>query len=140
MVSALPRESNLFLHDIIEAAERIEEIVADMSFPKFEKDQRTQAAVLWNLTVIGEAVSQLSRDVVERHADVPWRRIRGLRNIVVHRYFVVDVPEVWRVATQEMAPLRAQIRRVLREEAQRERSSHALARAMRSSCESGHTR
>jgi uncharacterized protein with HEPN domain len=85
------RSANLLLADILERAERIERHVADMDLKEFVGDEKTIDAVVRNLEVIGEAASRMPSDYRESHSEIPWRRIVGLRNRVIHAYFEVDL-------------------------------------------------
>lgn len=72
-----------------------------------------QSALAFQLTIIGEAVSHVSEDVRARHPSIPWVQIKGLRNVIVHRYRGIDWQEVWGVATNRVPVLRAPIAAVL---------------------------
>jgi uncharacterized protein with HEPN domain len=72
-------------------------------------------AVVLNLEVIGEAARQIPSEVRERYPEVPWRRVIGLRNVVVHEYFAVDVEIVWTVVRQSLPELKEALRRMMAE-------------------------
>jgi uncharacterized protein with HEPN domain len=72
-------------------------------------------AVVRNLEVIGEAARQIPSEVRERYPEVPWRRVIGLRNVVVHEYFAVDVEIVWTVVRQSLPELKEALRRMMAE-------------------------
>ena len=73
-------------------------------------DARTFDAILRNLEVIGEAASQVPLAFRERHPEMPWRQIVGLRNVVVHRYFAVDPETVWTIVTDQLPSLLPRLR------------------------------
>lgn len=106
----------LLLEDIISAAGAIAQFIQNQTGQSFEGNQMLRSAVTHQLTVIGEAVARLSPELRNRHPDVPWSDIRGLRNIVVHNYFGIDWAEVWRTASKEVPPLRNQVATILRSE------------------------
>ena len=56
--------------------------------------------------VIGEAVKQLSNEAKDHQPDVPWRKIAGFRDILIHHYFGIDLDEVWRIIQNELPRLR----------------------------------
>jgi uncharacterized protein with HEPN domain len=85
------------ISDIQSAAGRVDEIVS-RGREAFDADHILQAALTHNIQVICEAAVQLSGDARTHHPDVPWSEIVGMRNIVVHRYFDVDLDMVWRTA------------------------------------------
>jgi uncharacterized protein with HEPN domain len=70
-----------------------------MSFEDFQNDSRTVDAVLRNLEIIGEATKNIPPEVRIRHSDIPWGRMTGLRNIVSHEYFGIDISIIWRIIT-----------------------------------------
>jgi len=80
-----------------------------------------RSAVAHQLTIIGEAVAQLSGELRERYPDIPWIDIKGFRNIIVHHYFGIDWEEVWRTAIARVPVLRVQVEDILRAEFTEER-------------------
>lgn len=82
------------LTDVLESIERIERHTS-AGRQVFDTDELIQVWVVRHLQIIGEAVSHLSEDLLIRFADVPWRSIIGMRHILVHGYFDVDLDLVW---------------------------------------------
>ena len=76
-----------------------------------------QTWILHHLLVLGEAASRLSKVFRERHADVPWSKITGMRNILIHGYFVIDKDIIWSVVEKDLPQLEPQIRAWLAEQA-----------------------
>ena len=74
-----------------------------------------QDAVIRQLEIIGEATKRLSKQFCLRHSDVPWRRIAGLRDVLIHDYMGVDISAVWEITQKNLPPLRLQIESILRE-------------------------
>ena len=109
----MPRDSGQYLQDILEAIGRIHSYVAGMDEDSFVRDTRTQDAVLRNLGVIGEAVTRLPDTIDSSAPDVEWRKIRALRNILVHEYFGINLPIVWDVVQHKLGPVEAACRRLL---------------------------
>ena len=91
--------------DILLAAQDILSFKAGYDGELFRSDTKTQAAVLHKLTVIGEAVRQLSADFKDSHPAVPWAKVMGMRNRLVHEYARIDIDEVWRVVEREIPSL-----------------------------------
>jgi len=90
---------------IVDAGERILRWTAGKSRADFDADDQLQSAVIYQLQIIGEAASHLSEDFRRAHADIPWRRITGMRHILVHGYMDVDLDIVWDVLTDRLRPL-----------------------------------
>lgn len=92
--------------DILDAIDRIEKY-ASKGRPLFEEDELVQNWFVSNLLVIGEAASRISDDLRENHPETPWSQIIGMRNILVHGYFKIDVEVVWTVVEKDLPPLKA---------------------------------
>lgn len=100
-----PRDPGFRIADILHEAEKILRYVAELDRRRFELDERTVDAVLKCLAVIGEAASRLPDSVTARYPSVPWKDLRGMRNIVIHEYFGVSLDVVWRTATVDVPEL-----------------------------------
>jgi uncharacterized protein with HEPN domain len=109
----MPRDSRQYLEDVVEAIERIRLYVQRMDEPEFAADMKTQDAVLRNLGVIGEAVGRLPDTVDASAPEVEWRKMRALRNILVHEYFGVSLPIVWDIIQNKLGPVESACRRLL---------------------------
>ena len=109
----MPRDSRQYLDDILEAIARIQSYVSDMDEGAFSADMKTQDAVLRNLGVIGEAVNRLPDDIEPAAPEVEWRKIRALRNILIHEYFGINLPIVWDVVQNKLGPVKNACTRLL---------------------------
>ena len=103
------------VRDILDAVGAIEGYVHGVTYERFVQDRRTVDAVIRNLIIIGEAASNVPADVQERYAEIPWDNMRRMRNFIVHVYFGVNLPVIWRTIQEDLPPLKAQLGRVLRE-------------------------
>ncbi len=101
------------LWDMVRAAGNIEAFLADMDAEAFHDDKKTHFAVIYQIQVIGEATKRLSEAFREAHAEIPWRKIAGMRDFVVHGYDQVNLRRVWDTATISVPELIAQIKRLL---------------------------
>jgi uncharacterized protein with HEPN domain len=106
----------LCLSDMFEAAEAIENFCNKITFEQFEGDDMRRSAILQKLIVIGEAAGRLTPKLTDRYPNVPWKDIMELKNIGVHRYFVMQWGGVWLTAVEEIPVLRKQVDEVLRKE------------------------
>jgi uncharacterized protein with HEPN domain len=113
----MSRDLRQYCLDIVEAAGRIEEYVAGLTYDAFVEDRMRTESVLYNLLIIGEAVKQIPDEVRNEHPDIEWRRIAGMRDVLVHGYFVTRMPIVWQVATTRMTGLRLAAQQIYEEEA-----------------------
>ena len=89
------RREKLYLKDIVEAADSIEEFLANVTREAFIESDLLRSAVLHKLTIIGEAASRIPRDFANQFPKVEWAEISGFRNIAVHQYFAIDWNIVW---------------------------------------------
>ncbi len=102
------------LLDIMEAIERIEKYAA-RGRDAFGQDELIQNWVVHHLQIIGEACRGLSADFTRERCEIPWSKIVGMRNILVHRYFGIDPQAVWSVVEAELPTLRSSIENLLGE-------------------------
>lgn len=111
----MSRSLRLYLNDIRDHSLEIAEHIQGLSYDSFFEDRRTLKAVLYSLQVIGEAAKHVPEDVRTRYAEVPWRRISGMRDVIVHGYFALEKKIVWDVVHRDLPDLRAQVERMLAE-------------------------
>jgi len=83
----------------------IQEYIEGPDFATFCADKKTIHAIAHNLTAIGEAAGRVPPEVQQRHSVVPWVRMRGMRNVLVHEYFRIDLPSLWETATRDVPGL-----------------------------------
>ena len=93
------------LDDILEATRRISTYVSGITFDQFAADQRTVDAVLHNFAVIGEAARHVPPEVESKYPIIPWARMRGMHNVVVHEYSGIDLVIIWETATGDLPPI-----------------------------------
>lgn len=84
-----------------------------MTEVKFSRDVDTQDATLRRLEVIGEAVRNLPDSFKKKHSEIPWKKIAGLRDVLIHEYFGVDMELVWKIANKDIPKLKKQIKNLL---------------------------
>lgn len=108
------REWRLRVEDMLEAIGRIEEFVQGVDLGAFLKDRKTSDAIIRNLEIIGEAARNVPDEAASRYPEVPWKKAREMRNVLAHAYFGVDLPTVWKTIQEDLPPLKARLREVLR--------------------------
>jgi len=101
------RDWRVYVEDIIAAIERIERYTANQSKDSFLSNEEKQDAVIRNLEVIGEAAGKLPEFTQKKAENIEWRKIIGLRNILIHEYFGVNVQMVWDIVENKLSPLKA---------------------------------
>jgi uncharacterized protein with HEPN domain len=110
------RPERLYLSDIVEAIDAIDQFLGGLAEAEFLANDLVRSAVLQKLTVIGEAAARLPTEFCQRHPEIPWRDIVAFRNIAVHAYFAVEWSIVWVAATSDAPALRDQVRQILGQE------------------------
>jgi uncharacterized protein with HEPN domain len=110
------RHERLYLSDILEASKNIELHIGGKSLDEFVADRTARAAVLHELTVIGEAAARLPATLRERHPLVAWADIVAFRNVVVHQYFGLSWTLIWETATRDVPELERQVMAIVDDE------------------------
>jgi uncharacterized protein with HEPN domain len=100
------RDWRFRIDDIIEAINKIDRYTGGIDFDSWLKDEKTIDAVIRNIEVIGEASSHLPKEIQEQFEDVPWKMMRGIRNILAHEYFGVDLEIVWKTVKEDLPALK----------------------------------
>jgi uncharacterized protein with HEPN domain len=111
----MPRDFRLYLDDILDAIQRIETYTEGLDFEAFKSDLKTQDAVVRNLEIIGEAAGKLPEDICALSAEIEWNKIVGLRNILIHEYFGINLSIIWDVIQNKIHPLKQTCQRLLTE-------------------------
>jgi uncharacterized protein with HEPN domain len=96
------------MRDILQAIEAIREHVAEGQF-----DRKTSDAVLYNLVVIGEAAAQISEETRAIAPEIPWTKVVGLRNLIAHEYFRVDLDVIETIIAEQLEDLEQTAKRLL---------------------------
>ena len=112
----MPRDYKVYLEDILEAVSKIRQFTAGLTLASFSQDAKTLDAVIRNLEIIGEAVKHLPEEARARSQDVDWKKIAGLRDILIHEYFGVNVEVIWDIIQQKLSPLEKAARALLSSE------------------------
>ncbi len=103
---------DIVIKDITNAAQLIAAFVEGSDKDSFSDDWKTRSAVLYQLTIIGEAVKRLSGGFRARHSNIPWTLMAGMRDHLVHAYDLVDWDEVWKTATRDIPELLEKIEQI----------------------------
>lgn len=96
------RKPSLIINDILQCINHIQLFTAGISFEEFAANYMISEACLYNIQIIGEAVSKLPDDIKENEPGIPWQLIKGMRNRLIHEYFGTDLTLVWNVIKNEL--------------------------------------
>jgi uncharacterized protein with HEPN domain len=110
------RDYKVYLEDILEASRKIRDYSSGLTFADFAKDPKTLDAVVRNLEVIGEATKKIPESIRTRHTAIDWKKIAGLRDILIHEYFGVDVEVIWDILQNKLPVVEKQIQDILHEQ------------------------
>jgi uncharacterized protein with HEPN domain len=107
------RHWGLRLEDILECIVRIADYTKGMNEETFADDQKTIDAVIRNMAVIGEAARFIPAELEMQYPQIPWAKMRGFRNVVIHEYFGVSVSILWQTVQSNLPPLVPELKRIL---------------------------
>jgi len=108
------RDHRDYIQDILDSITDIENFIKDMNFEEFTKDRKTINAVVRSIEVIGEATKKIPKTLIDRYSDIPWEKMAGMRDKLIHEYFGIDIEILWKVAKDEVSPLKPLIQNTLK--------------------------
>lgn len=106
------RDLKVYLDDILESIQQIETYLDDVSENEFYNDPQKQDAVLRRLEIIGEAVKQIPGELRSQYPDVPWRKVAGMRDVIIHQYFGIMLSRIWVAIEKDLPELKVNIRAI----------------------------
>lgn len=108
------REYGDYIEDIVDAMDKAMQFTENMDYSDFIHDDKTIFAVIRALEIIGEAVKKIPEDVRVKYPEIPWKRIAGMRDKVIHEYFGVKLEVVWMTVKEEIPTLRPLFQDILK--------------------------
>lgn len=110
----MKNENSLRLRHILDAIEAIESYVVDVDKEQFSLDAMRHDAVIRQIEIIGEAASHLTDELRRDNPDIPWKKIVGMRNRLIHGYTAVSLKFVWMIVETELPKLKNGVERILK--------------------------
>jgi uncharacterized protein with HEPN domain len=110
------RDWKFRIEDILEAIDDISRLTGGLSYQDLCANTTTLKAILYNMTVIGEASRRVPHDITMRYPEVPCREIGDMRNVVIHEYFGVDLQIIWETIQHDLPPLMPLLRKIAAED------------------------
>lgn len=109
----MKKDPRVFIEHIIESIQLIEEYTLHLNAEKFQKNKAMQDAIIRRLEIIGEAVKNIPTSFKAHHPDVPWKQMAGMRDILIHEYFDVDLSLTWSVVQRELPTIKEKFSLIL---------------------------
>ena len=109
----MKKDNKLYLKDIADAMESIEQFVKGISFDDFAKDDKTASAVIRKFEIIGEATKQIPDEIRQKYPTIPWKEMAGMRDRLIHFYSGVDYKLVWDTIKNRLPQVKPLIKKLL---------------------------
>ena len=109
----MKKDPNIFLTHILESIDAIEEYLDGVTEEKFHTSREKQDLIVRRLEIIGEAAKNIPEDFRKQHDTIPWKKMTGMRDVMIHQYFGINYKIVWDTVTNILPPLRKQIEQLL---------------------------
>jgi len=106
------RDYNVYVDDILESINKIEDYMGELDFEQFSKDTKTIDAIVRNFEIIGEATKHIPAKIKKRYPDVPWKLMAGMRDKLIHEYFGVDKQVLWKTIKEDFVPVKPLIEKL----------------------------
>lgn len=109
----MKKDPHVFIGHILESIQLIEEYSCHLTAEKFKKNRATQDAIIRRLEIIGEAVKNLSPQFKAKHSEIPWKQMAGMRDVLIHEYFDIDLSLTWSVVIRELPSVKEKLQAIL---------------------------
>lgn len=106
----------LYLEDILESTDKIQNYAGDLSYEDILKDKMRVDAIVRNFEIIGEASGKIPQEVRDRYPSVEWKRISDFRNVLAHEYFGIKHKIMWDIIKNKLPELERQIKSIVDQE------------------------
>jgi len=108
----MKKEPKIFIEHILQCIEHLEQYLKGITKTEFLDSVQLQDAVIRRIEIIGEAVKNIPKQVKNKYPDIAWKEIAGMRDILIHEYFGVDLELTWKAAKKDVRNLKSKILKV----------------------------
>lgn len=108
----MKRDLNLFIRDILESINAIEEFSKNINKKELISNRLKQSAIIREIEIIGEAAKNIPNSFREKYPNIQWHEIAGMRDVIIHGYFRVDLDAVWNVIKKDLPILKKQMQKI----------------------------
>lgn len=109
------KDYTIYLRHIVDCMDSIQSYAGEMSKEDFRANKMVQDAVIRNLEIIGEAAKQIPEDFRKRYPGIEWKKMAGLRDVLIHNYMGVDLDEIQKIVSARLPRLRSALKAILRD-------------------------
>lgn len=109
----MKKDPKIFLQHILESISEIKKYTSEVSREEFSRSTQVQDAVIRRLEIIGEAAKNISKTFKAKYDFIPWKKVTGSRDMLIHNYFKVDFESVWDTAIKDIPKLEQDINKIL---------------------------
>ena len=110
----MKKDDTVYVHHILDAIDLIEEYTRGMSENEFLSNSMAHDAVIRQIEIIGEAARNISNEFQKKYPALPWTKMIGIRNKIIHEYFNVNYAIVWDTVKDDLPSLKKFIKKIIK--------------------------